>query len=303
MLLMDCNQSIASSEWIIYDDGEAVHAGSGMVYQGVRFSLADDVVRAPLLQVAFFYSTNDSFCPVRIHITDHSRSASLLEPIVHDAIQGWNYVDLSLFNISVPHNFYVILENSSCGFPMLDDGEAGERSFKGNHLRSMTTRLSHDLLIRTEIGEPSSIPVREEWNVSIGEKITVKHSGTPTLKIVNDSAGKWKLYSEGSFKEDNMLYGLFMQKGKNIRVDMDPEDVRNYIIEIISSNLTEQIANAVVTKVSFTGKSVVGIFKGNFKIYARIVFADNKIPGKITIERKFTGSTVKSAEAVSFAEY
>ena len=303
MLLMGYNQSIASSEWIIYDEGEAVHPGSGMPYQGVRFSLPAEAVRAPLLQVAFFYSTNASFCPVRIHLMDHSRSVRLLEPITHNATQGWNYVDLSLHNISVPHNFYVILENSSCGYPMLDDQIAGGRSFKGNYLQSMTTRQKHDLLIRVEIGDQFEIPVAEEWDVSIFEKMTVKQPGVLTEKIVTDSTGKWKLYSEGSFTEDNGIYGILRQKGKKVQILLDAEDVRIHIIESLSGYLKSEITDMIVTKISFTGKESNGYLKGSVKIFARIVLADRSASGKIAIERKFTGISLKLSNTFSSAEY
>ena len=293
-------QTFASGEWIYYDDGEAVHAGSGMPYQGVRFSLPGDIVRAPLLQVSFYYSTNASSCPVTVYITDHSLSSMLLEPIVHDAVHGWNHIDLSLFDISVPHNFYVIIQNGSCGFPMLDDRQAGERSFKGNHVRSMTTRLYHALMIRAEIGEPLHIPVHSEWDMAVSDKVTVKQAGFPTRTIVNQTAGNWTLFAEQSFTEENGLYGILRQKGKKIQVSLDPEDVRTYVIEIISGHLTTQIADAVVTKMSFTGKSSDGTLKGSFKIFARIVFDDNNKPGKIIIERKFTGRTLMAPELIYF---
>lgn len=289
-------QTAATGEWIYYDDGEAVHAGSGMPYQGVRFSLPGDVVRAPLLQVSFYYSTNAASCPVSVYITDHSLSSILLDPIVHDAVHGWNHVDISLFDISVPHNFYVILQTGSCGFPMLDDRQAGERSFKGNHVRSMTTRLYHDLMIRAEIGEAWHIPVHSEWDMAVSNRITVKQAGSPTRRIVNQTAGKWILFTEQSFAEENGLYGILRQKGKKVQVSLDPEDVRTYIIEIISSHLTAQIADAVVTKMSFTGKSSDGTLKGSFKIFAGIVFDDSSKPGKIVIERKFTGRTLIAPE-------
>jgi len=293
----------ASTEWLYYDEGDAVYAGSSLPYQGVRFSLPGDSVRAPLLQVAFFYSTDAAFCPVKIHITDHSHSTRLADRIYYDAVNGWNYLDVSLFGISVPHNFYVILENARCGSLMLDNYDVSERSFKGNYLKSMTTRLSHDLIIRAEIGEPWEIPLLKAWDVDVNETLTVKQIGAVTQKIVKDFEETWTLYDESSFATDNNIYGIWKQKGQKFQVSLDSEEIQEHLIDSLSNDLTSEIADVVVTKISFTGKVAAdGTINGTIKIYAKIVFFDTNFFGKVAIVRKFMGTPVELPEPVTVAE-
>ena len=288
------------SEWLYYDEGDAVHAGSSMPYQGVRFSLPDEIIRSPLLQVAFYYSTDAAFCPVNIYITDHSHSTILTDRMSHSAVNGWNYLDLSAFGISVPHNFFVILENRACGSLMLDNNELSVRSFKGNHLKSLITTLSHDLLIRAEIGEPWEIPVLKEWDVLISEKITIQQRGTPTQKIVKDFGETWTLYEEASFVTDNNIYGLWKQKKQKFQISLDPEEVREHLVDSLSDGLTNEISDVIVTKISFTGKVIAdGTIKGTLKIFAKISFFDITNSAKVTVERKFTGIPVELNEPVT----
>jgi hypothetical protein len=291
------------SEWLYYDEGGAVHAGSSLPYQGVRFSLPGDSVRAPLLQVAFFYSTKLAFCPVKIHITDHSHSTRLADRINYDAVNGWNYLDVSLFGISVPHNFYVIMENRGCGSPMLDNNVLRARSFKGNYLKSMKTCLSHDLLIRAEIGEPWEIPILKEWNVSISEKLTIKQAGTATQKMLKDFGETWTLYAESSLAANNNIYGIWKQKGQKFQVSLDPEEVRKHLIDTLSNDLASKISDVIVAKISFTGKAAADeTIRGTVKIYAKISFFDSDASAKVTIERKFTGIPVALQESVTAVE-
>jgi hypothetical protein len=291
-----------ASEWLYYDEGDAVHAGSSLPYQGVRFSLSGDSVRSPLLQVAFYYSTDAAFCPVKIHITDHSHSTRLTNRIYYDAVNGWNYLDVSMLDISVPHNFYIILENSKCGSLMLDNQDLNARSFKGNYLKSMTTRLSHDLLIRAEIGEPREIAVLKEWDVFISEKITVKQSGAAAQKILKDFTETWTLFAENSFTSDNNIHGLWKQKRQAFQIALDPEEVREHLIESLADDLTDEIADVIVTRISFTGKMALDeTIKGTFRVFAKVSFFDSDASAKVTIERKFTGIPVALSEQVSAA--
>jgi hypothetical protein len=291
---------MALSEWLYYDEGDAVHAGSSLPYQGVRFSLPGDSVRAPLLQVAFFYSTNLAFCPVKIHMTDHSHFTRLADRINYDAVNGWNYLDVSMFGISVPHNFYVILENRKCGSLMMDNNELSGRSFKGNYLKSMTTQLSHDLLIRAEIGEAWEIPVLQEWNVSINEKLIIKQAGAATQKILKDFGESWTLYAENSFATNNNIYGIWKQKLKKFQISLDPEEIREHLVVSLSNDLTREIADVVVTKISFTGNIETDeTIKGTLKIFAKISFFDSDASAKVTIERKFAGIPVALQESVT----
>jgi len=292
-----------ASEWLYYDEGDAVHAGSGLPYQGVRFSLPNDNIRAPLLQVAIFYATNAEFCPVEIYITDHSHYARMADRIYYDAVNGWNYLDLSMFDISVPHNFYVILKNGKCGFPMLDNNDLSDRSFKGNYLKSMKTQLSHDLLIRAEIGEPWEISVLKQWDVFISEKITVQQRGAATQKILKDFMETWTLFTENSFTTDNNIYGLWKQKKQKFQISLDPEEVREHLIESLANDLTDEIADVIVTKISFTGKMALDeTIKGTFRVFAKISFFDSNASAKVTIERKFGGIPVELPEPETIIE-
>lgn len=293
-------QPYASSEWLYYDEGDAVHASSGLRYQGVRFSLPGDSIRAPLLQLAFFYSTSSAFCPVKIHITDHTHSVRIADRISYDAVNGWNYVDVSIPGISVPHNFYIILENKKCGFLMMDNHDLSERSFKGNYLKSMTTRLSRDLLIRAEIGDPWEIPVMNAWDVSVSEKITIQQKGTATQKIIKDFGEAWTLYAENSFAMDSGIYGLWKQKGGKFSVSLDPEEVRGHLITGLSDDLAAEITDLIVTKISFTGKIAPdGIMTGTLRIFAKVSFFAPVDSAKVTVERKFTGMPVAFSESFS----
>ena len=291
------------SEWLYYDEGDPVHAGSSLPYQGVRFSLSGDSIRSPLLQVAFYYSTDAAFCPVKIHITDHSHSARLADPVSYDAVNGWNYLDVSMLDISVPHNFYIILENSKCGSLMLDNQDLNARSFKGNYPKSMTTRLSHDLLIRAEIGEPWEIAVLKEWDVFISEKITVKQSGAAAQKILKDFTETWTLFSENSFITDNNIYGLWKQNKQKFQISLDPEEVREHLIEGLSYELSREISDVIVTRTIFSGKVATdGAVQGTLKIFAKITFFDSDISAKATIERKFLGIIAELPETEAIVQ-
>jgi hypothetical protein len=292
-----------ASEWLYYDEGDPVYAGSGLPYQGVRFSFSGDSVRAPLLQVAFYYSTDAAFCPVKIHITDHSHSTRLADRIFYDAVNGWNYLDVSMFGISVPHNFYVILENRKCGFLMLDNNDLSERSFKGNYLKSMTTRLSHDLLIRAEVGESAEIPVLKQWDVTISEQITVQQKGTATQKITRDFGETWTLYNEASIVMDNTMYGLWKQNKQKFQISLDPEEVREHLIDGLSNDLTREISDVIVTRTIFSGKvETNGTIRGTLKVFAKITFFDSDIPAKATIERKFLGIIAELPETEAIVQ-
>jgi hypothetical protein len=185
---------------------------------------------------------------------------------------------------------------------MLDNNELSVRSFKGNHLKSLITTLSHDLLIRAEIGEPWEIPVLKEWDVLISEKITIQQRGTATQKIVKDFWETWTLYEEASFVTNNNMYGLWKQKKQKFQISLDPEEVREHLIDSLSDDLTNEISDVIVTKISFTGKIIAdGTIKGTLKIFAKISFFDMTNSAKVTIERKFTGIPVELNEPVTAA--
>jgi hypothetical protein len=291
------------SEWLYYDEGDPVHAGSGLPYQGVRFSLPGDGVRSPLLQVAFYFSTDTASCPVKIHITDHSHSARLADPVSYYAVNGWNYLDLTKSGIWVPHNFYVILESRTCGSLMLDDNEQNSRSFKGNHLKSLATRLSHDFLIRAEVGEPAALSVIKKWDVTGSEKTTVQQKGVATQRIIRDFGEAWTLYDDASIVTDDTLYGLWKQNKQKFQISLDPEEVREHLIEGLSYELSREISDVIVTRTIFSGKIATdGAVKGTLKIFAKITLFDSDIPAKAIIERKFVGIIAESPETEAIVQ-
>ncbi len=292
-------EGAASPQWLLYDDGEALHPGSSLRYQGVRFSLPDEGIRTPLLQVAFFYATGNAFCPVKIHITDHTHSVHLADRISHNAVNGWNYLDLSFMGISVPHNYYIIVENKKCGFLMLDDHDVSDRSFKGNYLKSMTTRLSHDLLIRSEIGDIWDIPVRFAWNVSGSEHIILTQSGSPPQKIMREIGENWTLYTENSFVSHEKLYGTWKQKKQKFQVSLDFEEVRAHLMESLPADFGREVADVIVTKILFSGKIADdGTIKGSLKIFAKISFFDSTNLAKVRVEKQFIGIPASSEGSV-----
>lgn len=287
-----------ASQWLFFDDGEAVHPGSSLRYQGVRFSLPDEGIRAPLLQIALFYATGNAFCPVKIHITDHTRSVRLTDRISLDAVNGWNYLDLSLLGLSVPHNFYVILENKKCGFLMMDNQEVSSRSFKGNYLKSMTTRLTHDLLMRAKIGDIWDVPMRYEWNISWSERVILKQSGSPTQTRERELRDKvWKLYADNSFVSDGKLYGIWKQKKQKFQVSLDFEEVRAHLMESLPSDFGREVADVIVTKIVFTGKIADdGMIAGILKIFAKVSFFDTAQLAKVKVEKHFIGLPASSGQ-------
>lgn len=279
----------AAPDWLYYDNGTAADPSSSFKFQGVRFSLPDDVLKTQLLTISFYYSGPAS-CPVTVHVTSFDHSTELITPIDYSAGNIWNYVDLSSYNILVPHNFYVILEGHNCGSPVLDDAESSGRSFKGKFLQSLNTLLSRNLLIRSEIGPPVSIPVTNEWNVNITEKVKIKIKGQKPETDMSNYVEKWTLFNDGSFQKDDKLYGTWKQKGLKFAVSLDPEDIGDVIKDIFPEDVTA----VVVTKISFTGtEKKDGTIKGKYKVYAGVHFHDengNDKVGTITIEQNFTGT-------------
>lgn len=281
--------SAVPAGWLSYDEGEPAHAGSGMRYQGVRFTLPDTSVRATLQQVSFYYATAAPSCPVKIHVTDHGLSRMI--PIrSFDAVDGWNFVDLTASTVAVPHNFYVVVENRKCGFLMLDNDEVSDRSFKGNHLKSLKTRLSHDLLIRAEIGEPLNIPLSQTWNVSVTEKRSIRQTGVPVRKDEYDFAETWRLFADSSLVIDDALFGAWRQKKQKFSVSLDFEEVRGYLFVLLCDIFADTISDIIVTKASFTGiRSSDESIRGTLKLFAKISFFENAHSAKMSLERTYVG--------------
>lgn len=280
----------AAPGWIYYDSGIPAHAGSSFKYQGVRFSLSEDVLKAPLLTIYFYYSSSIGQCPVTIHITSFDHRTELVTPIEYTAINGWNEIDVSDFNIFVPHNFYIILESHGCGYPLSDDEASADRSFKGRFLGSLNTRMSYNLLIRAEAGLPVSAPTLNQWVANVTEKVKIRIQNHPVISESNYSE-KWTLYTDGSFgTENNLYYGTWKQKGKNFRIFLDPEDIRKDIISMLENMFYNDIADVLVVKINFTWlEKRDGTIKGEYKAYASVYFQDNGI-GSIIIQRSFTGT-------------
>lgn len=277
----------ADTEWLFYDDGTAADASSAFKFQGVRFSLPADVVKTQILTVSFYYSRDG--CPVTIHVTSFDHKTELITPIAYNAGNMWNEVDLSGSDLLVPHNFYVVLENQDklCGSPEVDDGESSGRSFKGRFLQSLNTLLSRNLLLRSEIGPPVSIPVTNEWDVKIAETVKIKIKGQKPETDVSNYIEKWTLFDDGSCQTSGGLYGTWKQKGSRFAVSLDPEDIAPVIEDIFPGDVT----SVLVTKISFAGtEKKDGTIKGTCKIYAGVQYQDdngNDEVASVIIEEKF----------------
>jgi hypothetical protein len=276
--------------WLYYDDGTAGNPSSTSKFQGVRFSLPDGVVKTQLFTILFYYSCSDS-CPLTIHITGYDHKTKLIAPISVFAYDSWNEIDVSRYNIVVPHNFYIILERVGEGVPYVDDNEDDEgRSFTGRHLASMNTLLSRNLLIEAELGSPVSIPILKEWNVSVTKKLKISIKGNASEIGTSDYSEEWTLYADGSFATDSYLYGIWKQKDNKCIVSLDPEDM----IDSIENMVDDHISRVKVTKINFTWKERKdGTIKGSYKIYAAAFFEDYNNLGMIKLQGIFTGAPVK----------
>jgi hypothetical protein len=282
------NPAEGSSEWLVYDNYYPERSSPSFSYQGVRFSLSDGVVSAPLLTIRFYYSTSSLVCPVTVHITGHDYTKQLAEPITYNAVNGWNELDVSAFAISATHNFYIILESSVCGNPMLDDGTSYERSFKGRYLENLTSRCSSNLLIRAEVGEPILISEFNAFISSISEKIKVEIQGNGKQTFLNNYDETWNLYSEGSFEIDSKLYGLWDLKRSKYRFSFDPEDISEDIGGMLEDMSYGENSDIIVTKESCAGKKKKdGSMSGTCTFYIKVYFNDFEAPGSVIIEKKF----------------
>jgi len=278
----------ASAEWLFYDDGAPEHESSDLPFQGVRFSLPDTMVRAPLLSIEFYYATIYEFCPVTLSITDHDHSIPLGDPIGYSAVDGWNFLDVSQMGMTVPHNFYIVIENTGCGSPVLDSSLSMDRSFKGRHLASLTTRFSRNLVLRAEVGIPIDIPVYEEWRMAVNEKMILKGEEIGKQKIMSDHEELMILYEDGSLAMDNGLFGYWMQKGKKFRFSLDPEDLREFIADLLMNEFDSETSGVIVTKTDFTGKvKKNGLMQGTWKIFANVTLYDSDTGTKVTIKKKY----------------
>lgn len=275
----------AAPEWIYYDNGNPENPSSSFPFQGVRFSLPDDVVTTPLLTIRFYFSCPD-VCPVTVHITGHDHKTDISAPINYNAGNSWNDIDVSGYNIALPHNFYIILENHSPGSPVIDEENSVGRSFKGNFPESMTTHLSHNLLIRAETGTPIEVPVLKEWDTTITETIKSKIKGYKAVTQKTAYAEKWTMYADGSFATENNLYGLWKQKGKKVVIMLDPED----IIHMLDEKLYDNIEKTIVTKANLYWKEKKGgKMQGVNSMSAGAYFEDYEAVGYVTVKWKFTG--------------
>jgi hypothetical protein len=272
----------ASAEWIFYDEGSAVNPGSSSKFQGVRFSLPEETVKAPLQKISFQYSCPGS-CPVTIHITGHDHKTRLLNPIDYTAGNGWNEIDVSGFALLVPHTFYVILERYGTGSLLIDNETSAGRSFKGPFLASMNTLLSHNLLVRAEIGPSVVVPVLKKFDSLVTETTKVNIQGNAPEKFVRTFSEKWTLFSDGTFMTENYLYATWKQKGRKLLFSYDSEDIVNLLKDMPYGKMTVSVA-----KISFNGAEKKDrTIRGSYKIYAGAHFHDYNSVGKILIEGKF----------------
>lgn len=282
-MLMYVPAKEASAEWLFYDEDSAGNPSSSFEFQGVRFSLPDETVKAPLQKISFYYSCSGS-CPVTIHITGFDHKTVLMPPIDYTAGDGWNEIDVSGFALLVPHTFYVILEKQGTGSPVLDEGMNAGRSFKGHFLASMNIPLSRNLIVRAEIGPSVMIPVLKQFDVDITETTKVNIQGNRPEKFERIFSDKWTLFSDGTFMTENYLYGTWKQKGKKLIFFYDPED----IVNLLKDDMPYETMNVTVAKISFSGAEKKDrTMKGSYKIYAGAYFYEYDSVGKILIGGKF----------------
>jgi hypothetical protein len=285
IIVMHIPDGEASAEWLFYDTGSADNPGSSFKFQGVRFSLPEETVKAPLQKISFHYSCSGS-CPVTIHITNHDRKTRLINPIDYTAVNGWNEIDVSGFALLVPHSFYVILERHGTGCPSIDNETSAGRSFKGTFLASMNTLLSHNLLVRAEIGPAVVIPVLKKFDSVVTETTKVNIQGNAPEKLIRTFSAKWTLFSDGTFMTENYVYGTWRQKGRKLLFSYDPEDIVNLLKDMPYGKMTVSVA-----KISFSGMERKDrTIKGAYKIYAGAHFHDYNSVGKILIEGKFVAA-------------
>ena len=275
----------ASAEWLFYDKGPAANPNSSFKFQGVRFSLPKETVKAPLQKISFNYSCSGS-CPVTVHVTDHDHKTNLMNPIDYTAGNGWNEIDVSGFALLVPHTFYVILERHGTGSPAIDNETSAGRSFKGHFLASMNTLLSHNLLVRAEIGPSVVIPVLKKLDSVITEKTKVNIQGNGSENLIRTFSEKWTLFSDGTFMTENFMYGTWKQKGRKLLFSYDFEDIGNLLKNMPYGTMTVSVA-----KISFRGTEKKDqTIRGSYKIYAGAHFHDYNSVGKILIEGKFVAA-------------
>jgi hypothetical protein len=286
ILCLSSGKVQASPEWLYYDEGTPENPSSSFPFQGVRFSLPDNVIKAQLLTIRFYFSCAGE-CPLTLHITRHDHKSELIPPIQYTAKDSWNDVSVAGLNITVPHNFYIILENHTAGSPVIDNETSEKRSFKGQFLESVNTHLSHNLLIRAEIGAPLDVPVVKKWSATVDEQVKYKIQKQKTIKIKNPAyAEQWTLYADGSCAFDNNLFGLWQQKGKKYAIDLDPEDIN----DLIAERLSDEIEDTIVTKASFTwSEKKNGTMRGQYKFSAGTYFVDYEAVGSVFIQGKITG--------------
>ena len=272
----------ASAEWLFYDEGSAGTPSSSFEFQGVRFSLPGEMVKAPLQKISFYYSCAES-CPVTIHVTGFDHKTRLMNPIDYTAGGGWNEIDVSAFALLVPHTFYIILEKRGAGSPVIDHETSAGRSFKGHFLARMDTPLSHNLLVRAEIGPSVVIPILIQFDSVITEKTKVTIQGNGSEKLIRTFSEKWTLFSDGTFMTENCLFGAWRQKGRKVLFTYDPEDIVTLL-----KDMPYAMTSVSVAKIVFSGtEKKKGIIKGSYKIYAGAYFHEYDSVGKILIGGKF----------------
>ena len=116
-------------------------------------------------------------------------------------------------------------------------------------------------------------------------KISIQGNGSETN--IHEYSEKWILYTDGSFAQENYLYGIWKQKGRTFIVSLDQEDM----IDRIKNMADEHLANIEVTKINFIWKeNKEGIIRGSYKIYASALFEDYNNLGMIIVQGNFTGT-------------
>jgi hypothetical protein len=276
-----------ASEWIFYDN-ETPYASSASVFQGVRFTLPEGVVRAPLSAIRFYFTGTEP-CEVTVHIVNADDMTHIVEPLEHPALNGWNEMDVSAYEAKVPHNFYIVVESGGCGYPMFDDEPDAMRSFKGQTLQGLTARLSYHLLIQAGIGDPLYVATVRTWAVEVEEKIKIRVDKKKRDTESFSWSEEWTLYEDGSVCLGPGLYGRWQQKKGRFIILMDREDIR----EMIENEVSYDLSNVNVATIVFSGwVRKNGRCKGKLKAFSNAYVFEYEDTGTVILKRRLNGEEI-----------
>jgi len=137
-----------------------------------------------------------------------------------------------------------------------------------------------------------STPVFRQWNMKIAEKAKISLKGYPSGTNSDNYSEKWTLYENGLFGTDTDLYGTWKQKSKKIILSLDPEGISKNVVRVLKDISHDKAEEIIASKIILTIKeNKDGAFSGKYRESAK--FQENGVKGKITIDRKFNGSSDK----------